>query len=750
MHTRNSLQRGLIYIIIILALLSCRLPFDLLGQVDDVQPTKTIEEIAIVVSTEEEIAPTETIAPTITPSITPSITPTITETPDPILSLPDYVQEALNWEIAFEDDFSDDSKGWFVGELADDLSTQNRKITGGQYLWTIEYTEDMDEDWITFGIVPAFFSVSDFSVSLTAKLEGGYPDTAYGLAFRQSTRGSYLFTIRNNSYQLAVYDYEDTTAIIDWTPSDLIIPGMMNKLTVLANGDNITLFINDEIVADITDTTLPNGRVMLAFDFSVPGEFATLAFDAIQLKTRASTIHQEALMWPLYFEETFTSNQNNWYAGDQTNEYYDASFDLKNGVFHIEAIAKQGFTQPTWPQALEGLGDFYLSADIITAGSDDGAREGLIFRVGNEGYYLYRLIFDEYGGKVDVLLYYNGEWFTMMPAQRITRLDIEQGDDVQLGVIALEEQFVLLLNNIVLGDFSDPRLPIGYQGLSVGFSEAGNKGAFTFTNFKIFTPGDSQQEEIPSESTPTDEEAAAPTATVGSQADRSQAINPKDNANMVYIPAGEFLMGYEGREADEDEGPEHLVYLFDYWFYETLVSNRQYRQCINAEVCTGSLARFPEDNLPAVRVDWEQANTYCEWAGGRLPTEAEWEKAARGSDGRLFPWGTQSINCRLANYQGCFGKQLEVGSFPEGASPYGALDMLGTVWEWVSDWYSEDYYLYSPRENPTGPIDGEFRVQRGHSFESNQVHLRVTDRGRSYPSRDDYRKGFRCVISDLP
>jgi formylglycine-generating enzyme required for sulfatase activity len=218
---------------------------------------------------------------------------------------------------------------------------------------------------------------------------------------------------------------------------------------------------------------------------------------------------------------------------------------------------------------------------------------------------------------------------------------------------------------------------------------------------------------------------------------------------MVYIPAVEFLMGYEGSEADEDEGLEHLVYLFDYWFNETPITNIHYRRCIKPVVCTGSLSRFPEDNLPAVSVDWEQANTYCEWAVGRLPMKAEWEKAVRGSDARLFPWSTQSIICRLTNFQGCCGKQIEVGSFPEGASPYEALDILGTVWDWVSDWYSDDYYIYSPLENPTDPIDGEFRVQRGHSFETNPIYLRVPDRGRSYPSRDDYRKGFRCVISDL-
>lgn len=230
-----------------------------------------------------------------------------------------------------------------------------------------------------------------------------------------------------------------------------------------------------------------------------------------------------------------------------------------------------------------------------------------------------------------------------------------------------------------------------------------------------------------------------------------RSVNLFDDADLIYVPAGEFLMGYQGSDAEEDEGPEHMVFLDGFWLYETPVTNSQYRQCILDERCSGNLSRFPDDDYPAVRVDWFQAFDYCDWVGARLPTEAEWEKGARGTDGRLFPWGDQSPTCLLANFKGCYGNQVtQVGQFPEGVSPYGALDMLGTVWEWVSDWYAVDYYAYSPYANPTGPSEGEFKVQRGHSFESNQVYLRIADRGRSNPASDDYRKGFRCVIPELP
>jgi eukaryotic-like serine/threonine-protein kinase len=227
--------------------------------------------------------------------------------------------------------------------------------------------------------------------------------------------------------------------------------------------------------------------------------------------------------------------------------------------------------------------------------------------------------------------------------------------------------------------------------------------------------------------------------------------NPLDGAAAVYVPAGEFIMGSDDPAANLDERPEHEVYLDAYWIYQTTVTNRQYRQCILDEVCSGSLGRYPEDNFPAVNVTWFDAQDYCEWAGGSLPTEAQWEKAARGTDGRLFPWGNEMPTCEFANYKNCYGsKEIPAGELSLGASPYGALQMVGNVWEWVWDWYDSEYYWASPEANPPGPavVEDEFRVQRGGSFESNPMDLYVTIRSRSGPGKADYRKSFRCVISE--
>ena len=229
---------------------------------------------------------------------------------------------------------------------------------------------------------------------------------------------------------------------------------------------------------------------------------------------------------------------------------------------------------------------------------------------------------------------------------------------------------------------------------------------------------------------------------------------------MVQVPAGSFAMGATNadREANPDERPQHNVYLKEFWIDRTEVTNAQYQKCVAAGVCTAS--RFANNqrangpNQPAVGVDWHNARAYCSWAGVRLPTEAEWEKAARGTRGHIYPWGNSAPTCNKANYwvepNGCLGATATVGSYSAGASPYGALDMAGNVWEWVKDWYDEGYYARSPAQDPKGPDSGRKRVARGGSWDDGGGGIRVANRHREDPGASARDLGFRCASTTRP
>jgi formylglycine-generating enzyme required for sulfatase activity len=238
---------------------------------------------------------------------------------------------------------------------------------------------------------------------------------------------------------------------------------------------------------------------------------------------------------------------------------------------------------------------------------------------------------------------------------------------------------------------------------------------------------------------------------------------------MVYVPAGEFEMG--STEGDDDEQPVHTVELDGFWIDRTEVTNAQYRRCVEAGDCSppaesGSAFRDSYygdslyDNYPVIYVNWHQAAGYCAWAGGRMPTEAEWEYAARGPEGRVFPWGDEFDGTRL-NYcdANCpwesadeavddgYADNAPVGTYPGGASWCGALEMAGNVREWVADWYGD--YPSGRQVNPTGPASGESRVLRGASWNYAQYFARCASRSRFSPDDRDGIIGFRCARPTL-
>jgi formylglycine-generating enzyme required for sulfatase activity len=236
-------------------------------------------------------------------------------------------------------------------------------------------------------------------------------------------------------------------------------------------------------------------------------------------------------------------------------------------------------------------------------------------------------------------------------------------------------------------------------------------------------------------------------------------IRDDTGAEMNLVPAGEFAMGSERGETDEQ--PVHTVYLDDFYIDRFEVTNKMYQACVDAGQCESPrqiyfFAESPSkiyfgnpqyDNYPVIYVDWNLAKAYCEWRGARLPTEAEWEKAARGAQGDTYPWG-KDLDCQKANYQNCVNRTSEVGNYPDGVSPYGVYDMTGNVWEWVADWYSDNYYSNSPRNNPPGPNSGQSRVLRGGAWP--RFDVTAYHRNKFAPDYNTFDIGFRCARAVNP
>jgi formylglycine-generating enzyme required for sulfatase activity len=270
-----------------------------------------------------------------------------------------------------------------------------------------------------------------------------------------------------------------------------------------------------------------------------------------------------------------------------------------------------------------------------------------------------------------------------------------------------------------------------------------------------------------------------------------------DHAEMVLVPAGEFKMGssevewrqfaqlmeplvaegivsagFFDKKRFRDEMPQRCVYLDTFYIDKYGVTNLMYRRfCqqtghrrpLHWSSDTSEGMPFGLEYHPVTYVDWHDAWSYARWAGKRLPTEAEWEKAARGTDGRTYPWGDHFDHFKAHYVEAYYARDLKsellraecqkrarvtrVDSYPEGASPYGAMDMVGNVWEWVNDWVDRDYYSKGPLLNPQGPSEGEYRVVRGGASDYDPQKLRCAYRGSAEPTRREWSIGFRCALT---
>ena len=260
---------------------------------------------------------------------------------------------------------------------------------------------------------------------------------------------------------------------------------------------------------------------------------------------------------------------------------------------------------------------------------------------------------------------------------------------------------------------------------------------------------------LPPTTTPESVAPTIPVATVASLPGIGSTLErPADGMVMVYVPGGEFSMG--STTGSSNEQPVHKVYLDAYWMDQTEVTNGMYALCVQAGSCqpphdsssamqTSYFGTTQYVDYPVIYVSWNDARAYCAWADARLPTEAEWEKAARGTDARTYPWGNTAPNTDLLNFDRNIGDTTKVGNYPATVSPYGALDMAGNVDEWVADWFDETYYSSSPSSNPTGPASGEYRVYRGGSWHDPEYFARSAYRGGDPSDYFNIVIGFRCA-----
>ncbi|SLM46307.1 conserved protein of unknown function [Nitrospira japonica] len=227
--------------------------------------------------------------------------------------------------------------------------------------------------------------------------------------------------------------------------------------------------------------------------------------------------------------------------------------------------------------------------------------------------------------------------------------------------------------------------------------------------------------------------------------------------DMVAIPSGPFLRGTT--DGGFDEQPQRTIALSAFKIDRHEVTNYQYRQFVTAtgHRKAGPPSRYAKSvgkmrgiNQPVVYVSWDDAVEYCRWKGKRLPTEAEWEKAMRGGDGRLWPWGNleQPNGANWGRVNDGHEVSARVGSFPADKSPYGVMDGAGNVMEWVDDWYAETYYRDSPEQDPPSPEYGTYRVMRGGAYTTTGHDVRITSRSKIVPDFRDETIGFRCAISD--
>ena len=474
--------------------------------------------------------------------------------------------------------------------------------------------------------------------------------------------------------------------------------------------------------------------------------------------TAGATTGPISLPESVLFQDDFADPASGWptFAADTNKAGYHPP-----DAYHLEI---SGDPVVTWAFRQQDFTDFSAETSTYVLSAEGLWRHGLGFRQSADGIF-YAFLINPTEQTWQVVKRDGSEWHTLAEGHDDSILAAPQEVNT-LRVDAAGSEFTVSINGHGVGAASETNLHEGDFGFVLETFEG--KAHIHWESLTVREFDSAAVPVVAQAPTEAGEPTEAPVveATPEVVATIAATLPAAVAEGIIEIPAGPFVRGVG---SGSDNIPERTITLKRYFIDATEVTNAQFAQFVQETGYqtfleslgrTSNIWRLPvrdtsfeslPDN-PVVYVVWDDANAYCQWAGKRLPTEAEWEKAARGPDGHIFPWGND-FDASLANSAlnpSAPGGTMPVGSFKEGASAFGVLDMSGNVWEFVSDFYSPNYYATSPDTDPTGPDNGTNHATRGGGWRNNQqVHISSVFRDQATPDFGDDMTGFRCA-KDAP
>jgi len=382
--------------------------------------------------------------------------------------------EAARWPLLFLDTFGTAGNDWTLGDYSDELIEGNRRITGDKYHW--QATASGGAVWWS---MPDLDTLSNLYLTVEGQRISGDTDTQYGLILRRADRDNYyILRIRDDGdYQFRVRHEGEWDTLISWTASPLIQPGQMNRLTVVAEGPLFTFYINDQYVAEYTDSKVSEGKVALVIGFDDKGDTGVFEFDNFEVRTPAATS-----LWPLVFHDGFDTDENGWRTGEYSDERITGNRSVTGGTYRWEANALDGVVWWSVPD-IALVSDMHLTVDARrVSGVEDGRYGVVIGRVDNDNYGFFQ-VKDSQFFKFSVR--HEGEWDTVITWTEAP--SVRPGETNQLETIVEGSHYTFYINDQLVGECDDDRLSRGKAGLAIELDK-GDTAIFEFDNFEVRAP----------------------------------------------------------------------------------------------------------------------------------------------------------------------------------------------------------------------------------------------------------------------